>query len=64
MEIVKEIFRSYDIRGIYDERVTDLIINDIKQGKIKGITFDRIKDYEIWQLYKRRIRTKTRNIKR
>ena len=32
---------------IDDERVTDLIINDIKQGKIKGITFDRIKDYEI-----------------
>ena len=30
---------------IDDERVTDLIINDIKQGKIKGITFDRIKDY-------------------
>ena len=32
---------------IDDERVTDLIINDINQGKIKGITFDRIKDYEI-----------------
>ena len=32
---------------IDDERVTDLIINDIKQGKIKGITFDRINDYEI-----------------
>lgn len=33
--------------GVVDyDRVTDLIINDIKQGKISGITFDRIKDYE------------------
>ena len=33
--------------GVVDyDRVTDLIINDIKQGKIKGITFDRIEDYE------------------
>ena len=31
---------------IDDDRVTDLIINDIKQGKIKGLTFDRIDDYE------------------
>ena len=31
---------------IDDDRVTDLIINDIKQGKIKGITFDRVDDYE------------------
>ncbi len=41
--------RGFMGRGgvIDDERVTDLIINDIKQGKIKGITFDRINDYEI-----------------
>ncbi len=32
---------------IDDDRVTDLVINDIKQGKIKGITFDRIEDYEL-----------------
>ena len=32
---------------IDDDRVTDLIINDIKQGKIKGLTFDRIDDYEL-----------------
>ena len=33
--------------GVVDyDRVTDLIINDIKQGKIKGITFDRIENYE------------------
>ncbi len=31
---------------IDDDRVTDLIINDIKQGKISGLTFDRIDDYE------------------
>ena len=31
---------------IDDDRVTDLIINDVKQGKIKGLTFDRIDDYE------------------
>ena len=31
---------------IYDDRVTDLIINDIKQGKISGLTFDRVEDYE------------------
>ena len=30
-----------------DDRVTNLIINDIKQGKIKGITFDRVSDYEL-----------------
>ena len=30
-----------------DDRVTNLIINDIKQGKIKGITFDRVNDYEL-----------------
>ena len=29
------------------DRVVDLIINDIKQGKIKGITFDRIENYEL-----------------
>ena len=28
------------------EKVIDLIINDVKLGYIKGITFDRIKDYE------------------
>ena len=41
--------RGFIGRGgiIDDERVTDLIINGIKQGKIKGITFDRINDYEI-----------------
>lgn len=33
--------------GVVDyDRVTDSIINDIKQGKISGITFDRIDDYE------------------
>lgn len=32
---------------IDDDRVTDLIINDIKQGKINGLTFDRINDYEL-----------------
>ena len=33
--------------GVVDyDRVTDCIINDIKQGKISGITFDRIEDYE------------------
>ncbi len=33
--------------GVVDyDRVTDLIINDIKQGKISGITFDRIEDYD------------------
>ncbi len=33
--------------GVVDyDRVTDSIINDIKQGKISGITFDRINDYE------------------
>ncbi len=29
------------------DRVTDLIINDIKQGKITGITFDRFDNYEL-----------------
>lgn len=29
------------------DRVTNLIINDIKQGKITGITFDRYSDYEL-----------------
>lgn len=34
--------------GLVDyERVTDLIINDMKQGKIKNVTFDRADDYEI-----------------
>jgi len=32
---------------IDDERVIDCVINDIKSGKIKGITFDRIEDYEL-----------------
>ena len=33
--------------GLVDyDRVTDCIINDIKQGRISGITFDRIEDYE------------------
>lgn len=33
--------------GVVDyDRVTDCILNDIKQGKISGITFDRIDDYE------------------
>ncbi|MGN0992968.1 MAG: ribosome biogenesis GTPase YlqF [Bacilli bacterium] len=41
--------RGFIMRGgiIDDDRVTDLVINDIKQGKIKGITFDRIEDYEL-----------------
>ena len=41
--------RGFISRGgiIDDDRVTDLIINDIKQGKIKNITFDRIDDYEL-----------------
>lgn len=41
--------RGFIMRGgvIDDDRVTDLIINDIKQGRIKGITFDRIEDYEL-----------------
>ena len=31
--------------GVVDyDRVTELIINDIKQGKVKGITFDRFND--------------------
>lgn len=36
--------RGFIMRGgvIDDERVVDLVINDIKQGKIKGITFDRM----------------------
>jgi len=29
---------------IDDDRVVNLVINDIKQGKIKGITFDRYED--------------------
>ena len=34
--------------GVSDyDRVTDLIINDVKQGKILGITFDRFDDYEL-----------------
>ena len=34
--------------GVIDyDRVTDLIINDIKNGKISGITFDRVEDYEL-----------------
>ena len=32
---------------IDDDRVVDLVINDIKQGKIKGITFDRIENYDL-----------------
>lgn len=33
--------------GVVDyDRVTDSILNDVKQGKISGITFDRIIDYE------------------
>ena len=41
--------RGFIMRGgiIDDDRVTDLIINDIKQGRIKGITFDRMEDYEL-----------------
>ena len=41
--------RGFIMRGgiIDDDRVTDLIINDIKQGRIKGITFERIEDYEL-----------------
>lgn len=41
--------RGFIMRGgiIDDDRVTDLIINDIKQGRIKGITFDRVEDYEL-----------------
>lgn len=41
--------RGFIMRGgiIDDDRVTDLVINDIKQGRIKGITFDRIEDYEL-----------------
>ena len=36
--------RGFVMRGgvIDDDRVVNTIINDIKQGKIKGITFDRI----------------------
>ena len=30
------------------DRVTDLIINDIKNGKVLGITFDRVENYEFW----------------
>ena len=34
--------------GLVDyDRVTDCILNDVKQGKISGITLDRIEDYEI-----------------
>ena len=29
-----------------DEKVYTIIINDIKDGLIKGITFDRREDYE------------------
>lgn len=38
--------RGFVARGgiINDDRVVDLVINDIKQGKIKGITFDRYED--------------------
>jgi len=38
--------RGFIMRGgiIDDDRVVDLVINDIKQGKIKGITFDRYED--------------------
>lgn len=32
---------------VNDDRVVNLVINDIKSGKIKGITFDRISDYEL-----------------
>ena len=32
--------------AIDDERVINCVINDIKSGKIKGVTFDRIEDYE------------------
>ncbi len=33
--------------GVVDyDRVTDSVLNDIKQGKISGITFDRIENYE------------------
>ena len=41
--------RGFVRRGgvIDDDRVTDLIINNIKQGKIKNITFDRFDDYEL-----------------
>ena len=28
------------------DRVCSIVINDIKEGYIKGITFDRISDYE------------------
>lgn len=40
--------RGFMSRGgaIDDERVVNCVINDIKSGKIKGITFDRIEDYE------------------
>ena len=30
-----------------DDRVVNLVLNDIKSGKIKGITFDRFDDYEL-----------------
>ena len=50
---VSDIVSVYDIIGkkygflergglINYDRVTDLVINDLKQGKIKNITFDRM----------------------
>ena len=34
--------------GIVDDtRVVNLVLNDVKSGKLKGITFDRIEDYEL-----------------
>lgn len=41
--------KGFLMRGgiVDDDRVVNLVINDIKSGKIKGITFDRIDDYEL-----------------
>lgn len=55
---ISDFYEVYEIIGksrgfiskggiVDDDRVTNLIINDIKQGKIKGITFDRVSDYEL-----------------
>lgn len=55
---INDFYEVYEIIGksrgfiskggiVDDDRVTNLIINDIKQGKIKGITFDRVSDYEL-----------------
>ena len=44
LRILYELEEYFDYKSKTIDKVIDLIINDIKKGKVKGITFDRIEN--------------------